>query len=481
MTTPTPDNSESDEQGKAAPDSSTPAEPTPTEPTPAEPAPAEPTPAEAETPAPAQAPAEPVAADRSLGTVVRNVFTADNSAVVTFLAIVLSLAVGAVLIVLSNTGTMDKAGYFFASPGDFFSSAWQDISSAYSSLFKGAIFDPSTLSGTPAQFFGPITTTLEYATPLIFGGLGISVAFRAGMFNIGGQGQTIVGAIFTSYVAFQWTSLPGVLHLLVTVVAGLVGGMLYAGVVGWLKARRGAHEVIVTIMLNYVALFFLGSYLLSTSVFHDPAHAGQAISKPASPSAVLPHLFGSSLNTDVGLLLALAATFGVAWFFRRSKLGFEVRAVGLTPSAARTAGINVGRVQIASMMISGALMGMIGVTQTIGLANPNNNSIAPNIDAGLGFAAITVALLGRTKPWGVVWAALLFGALQAGGALMQTQAQVSIEIITVVQALIVIFVAAPRLVAEIFRLRESKVVEGPASPTPPSPDPFHTTTAGDQA
>ncbi|MFC1409004.1 ABC transporter permease [Streptacidiphilus sp. N1-12] len=442
-------------------------------PAPEQPAAAEPGPAK---------PADP-GQDRSLGTVLRNVFTAENSALVTTLAIVLSLVVGAVLIVLSNTATMDKAAYFFADPGDFLSSAWDNISSAYSSLFKGAIFDPGTLAGTPSQFFGPITNTLEYATPLIFGGLGISVAFRAGMFNIGGQGQTIIGAIFTSYVAFSWTSLPGVLHLVVTVVAGLVGGLLYGGVVGWLKAKRGAHEVIVTIMLNYVAYLLLGGWLLNTSVFHSTKNAGQAISKEADPDAVLPHLFGSGLNTDFGLLLALAATFLTAWFFNRSKLGFEVRAVGLTPSAARTAGINVARVQIASMLISGALMGMIGVTQTIGLANPNNNAIAPNIDAGLGFTAITVALLGRTKPWGVVWAALLFGALQAGGALMQTQAQVSIEIITVVQAMIVIFVAAPRLVKEIFRLRETRVDvdKSPAPPPPVSPDPFHATSAGGQA
>ncbi|WP_084718466.1 ABC transporter permease [Streptacidiphilus carbonis] len=462
MTTPTPDQNSSEETPPPA--AGTPATPEPVE-----------------QPATAQPTADP-GSDRSLGTVIRNVFTAENSAMVTFLAIVLSLVVGAVLIVLSNTATMDKAGYFFASPGDFLSSAWGDISSAYSSLFKGAIFDPATVSGTPSQFFGPITTTLEYATPLIFGGLGISVAFRAGMFNIGGQGQTIIGAIFTSYAAFTFTSLPGALHLIVTVLAGLVGGMLFGGIVGWLKAMRGAHEVIVTIMLNYVALLLLGGWLLNTGAFHDPTHAGQAISKPADPDAVLPHLFGSGLNTDIGLLLALLATVAVAWFFQRSKLGFEVRAVGLTPSAARTAGINVRRVQIASMLISGALMGMIGVTQTIGLANPNNNAIAPNIDAGLGFTAITVALLGRTKPWGVVWAALLFGALQAGGALMQTQAQVSIEIITVVQAMIVIFVAAPRLVKEIFRLRATKIEKGAApTATPPSPDPFHTTSVGGQA
>ncbi|MEY9876497.1 ABC-type uncharacterized transport system permease subunit [Streptacidiphilus sp. MAP12-33] len=438
-------------------------------------------------PAAAPTPAKPAAPkpSRDWGTVVRNVFTAENSATVTFLAIVLALVVGAIMIVLSNTDTMNQLGYFFASPTDFLSSAWNDVSSAYSSLFKGAIFDPATVSGTPAQFFGPISNTLEYATPLIFGGLAISVAFRAGMFNIGGQGQLIVGAIFASYVGFSWTALPGLLHMFAAVLAGIVGGMLYGGVVGWLKAYRGAHEVIVTIMLNYVAFLFLGGWLLNTSVFHDAAAAGQAVGKPATPSAVLPHLFGDQLFTDIGLVFALIATAAVAWFFKRSKLGFEVRAVGLRPSAARTAGINVSRVQIAAMLISGALMGLIGVTQTLGLANPNNNSLSPNLDAGLGFTAITVALLGRTKPWGCVWASLLFGALQAGGALMQTQAQVSIEVITVIQALIVIFVAAPQLVKEIFHLRAHKIDTGAkGEDAPPPVDPFHTdttTAAGGEA
>ena len=222
MTTPEPE--------PTAPDASVPDAPNPT--------PEGATPDTPEAPAAEQSAAEQPAAgsspvgkqpeggdDRSLTTVVRNVFTAENTWLVTFLAIVLSLVVGSVLIVLSNTETMDKASYFFSDPSDFLSSAWDNISSAYSSLFKGAIFDPATVSGTPEQFFGPITNTLEYATPLIFGGLGISVAFRAGMFNIGGQGQTIIGAIFTSYVAFEWTSLPGALHLIVAVLAGLVGGM----------------------------------------------------------------------------------------------------------------------------------------------------------------------------------------------------------------------------------------------------------------
>lgn len=392
------------------------------------------------------------------GRIIRNVWTAENGTLVTILAIVCALVVGAIMIVLSDTTAMSELGYFTSAPGDFLSTAWHDIANGYRDLFEGSIFNPAQLSGTPSQFFGPITSTLEYATPLIFGGLSVTVAFRAGMFNIGGQGQIIIGAIFTSYAAFTFTALPGVLHMIVSILAGMLGGLLLGAVVGWLKAKRGAHEVIVTIMLNYVMSFFL-AWVLYTSVFHDPSprENGVQISKPAPHNAVLPHLFGPNLNTDVGLVIALAAALVTSWFFTRSKLGFQVKAVGLNPAAARTAGISVARVQIYAFVISGALMGLVGVTQTLGLLNPNAHAVNTSVDAGIGFNAITVALLGRTRPWGVVGAALLFGALEAGGSVMQTHDQISVNIIAVVQALIVIFVAAPKLIKEIFRLRATRV------------------------
>ncbi|HEV3168907.1 MAG TPA: ABC transporter permease [Actinocrinis sp.] len=385
------------------------------------------------------------------GASLQNIFSAENSILVTVLAIVLALIVGAILMVVSDTSAMSKADYFFQSPGDFLSAAWHDISTGYSALFKGAIFDPKTVNGTPSQFFGPITGTLLDATPLIFGGLAVSLAFRGGLFNIGGQGQLIMGAIFAGYVGFAW-HLPTGLHVIVAVIAGAIGGGLYGLLVGVLKAWRGAHEVIVTIMFNYAAFLFLG-WLLNANGFHDPHVFGQAVSKPVDPNARLPHLFGDSVPTDISLVIAIAAAVVVSWFFRRSKLGFEVRALGFNPFAARTAGINVGRTRILTMALSGLLFGLVGVCQTLGTANANNNSLSPNIDANLGFTAITVALLGRNKPWGIVWAALLFGAFDAGAPIMQASAGIRVEIVSVIEALIVIFVAAPRLVQEIFRLR----------------------------
>jgi simple sugar transport system permease protein len=440
---------------------------------------AEPTPADLKPPTPQAAAVEshvteshvteshvaesPDAETSDWGRIARNLFTAESTPMVTLLAIVLALIVGAILIIISDPVAMRELGYFFSRPSDFFHTAWHDISRGYTDLFKGSIFNPAFVHGTPSQFFGPITSTLEDATPLIFGGLAVTVAFRAGMFNIGGQGMTISGAIGAAYVAFAWTGLPGALQLIVAIVGGIFGGVLLGGLVGWLKAKRGAHEVVVTIMLNYVMFFFISNYLLTTSAFHDPAKGSQAISKPAAPNAILPHLFGPSLNTDFGLVIALAATVLVAWFFKRSKLGFEIRAVGLNPAAARTNGISVARVQIWAMVISGGLMGLIGMSQVLGLNNPSNNALSPNIDAGLGFNAITVALLGRTKPWGVVWAALLYGAFQAGAATMQANDGISTDIISVIEALIVIFVSAPQLIKEIFRLRSRGVATAGAA------------------
>ncbi|MBA9001140.1 ABC transporter permease [Thermomonospora cellulosilytica] len=368
--------------------------------------------------------------------------------VVTVLAVLLAMLVGAVLIIVSDPEVTATFGYFFARPSDAITASWEAVSTAYQALFRGAIFNPDA-TATFTDVLRPISETLTEATPLIFGGLAVGLAFRAGLFNIGGQGQLIMGAIATTWVGFTLDA-PGIVALPAAVLAGLAGGALYGGLVGWLKARTGSHEVIVTIMLNYVAFLLLG-YLIGSEAFRDPDNP-QPISKPVNEAARLPHLFGDSLRVNAGLLLALAAVVFTWWLLNRSTLGFQLRAVGANPNAARTAGMSVGYGQTMAMLISGGLMGLVGVSQVLGTANANN-ALTQQIDAGLGFTAITVALLGRASPVGTVAAALLFGALQAGGREMQAAAGVSIEIVTVIQALIVLFVAAPALVRGIFRLR----------------------------
>jgi simple sugar transport system permease protein len=373
--------------------------------------------------------------------------SAWDTALVTVLSFITALVISAILIAISDQQTRSSFKYFGHYPGDTFRFAWSAIWHTYQALFYGAIFNPHTASnGTLAGYLGPISETLTDATPLIAGGLAVGLAFRAGLFNIGGQGQIILGAIFAGFVGFHW-HLPVVLHLIVAILAGILGGALWGGLSGFLKAKTGAHEVITTIMLNYVAVNLLG-YLLSVKGFQAPPY-GQAISNPVDHNATLPLLLGGTLRVHLGLILSLAAAAFVWWLLKYSRLGFRLRAVGANPFAAKTAGMHVENSYIVVMLLSGALCGLAGVSQVLG----TNPQITGDIDAGIGFDAITVALLGRANPVGTVFAGLLFGALHAGGPMMQQYAP--IELVQVIQSLIVLFIAAPAVIRAIFRLKTS--------------------------
>jgi general nucleoside transport system permease protein len=374
-------------------------------------------------------------------------FRSGNSIVVTLLAFLVAALIGAVLIALADPDTQAASKYFFSYPWDTFTAGFRAVGDGYGALLEGAVFNPNTAShGTVAGILGPISETLVNATPLILGGLSVGLAFRAGLFNIGGQGQIILGAMFAGYVGFAW-NLPPVIHLLVAIVAGILGGALWGGLSGFLKARTGAHEVITTIMLNYVAVYLL-AYLLSIRGFQRPPY-GQAISKVVDHSAMFPHLLGSSVRVNASLIVALLAAVGVWWLLTRSTLGFRLRAVGANQFAARTAGMSVERSYITVMVLAGALSGLAGVAQILG----TNSAITQDIDAGIGFDAITVALLGRGKAGGIVMAGLLFGALRAGGVQMQSSTGTPIDLVQVIQSLIVLFIAAPAVIRAIFRIK----------------------------
>jgi simple sugar transport system permease protein len=418
---------------------------TPTPTTTTEPEPGrEPAPAGAATPPPVEPPAGAPRSRRR-----------GDTTLVTVLAITVALVIGAVLIALSDSDVLNAFGYFFAAPGDAVSASWSAISDAYSALFQGAIVNPETIravadgDGSVSTVFGPLSETVVTATPLICAGLSVSLAFRSGLFNIGGEGQVAVGAITAGYVGFAW-HLPPVLHLAAAVLAGVVGGAAWGFIAGWLKARTGAHEVITTIMLNYIALYLL-LYLLGTPRFQRPGRS-DAISYEVDGDARLPHLAGSNLRLHAGILLALAAAGVVAWLLHRSTLGFRLRAVGANPDAARSAGMSVERTFVLAMLLAGGLAGLAGATQVLGTAY----TLTPGVSANIGFDAITVALLGRATPGGTVLAGLLFGALRAGGVQMQAQTGTPIDVVTVIQALIVIFIAAPPLIRAIFRLRAAR-------------------------
>jgi ABC-type uncharacterized transport system permease subunit len=368
-----------------------------------------------------------------------------GSAMISILAVVLAMLVGGILIAATSPQVQAAAGYFFARPGDTFQAIWDSVSGAYSSLFQGSIYNfrrPGFENG-----IRPLTDTLNFATPLIAAGLGVAVAFRVGLFNIGGQGQILFGAAAAGYVGFAW-HLPAGIHIVVAILAGIVAGGFWAAIVGVLKARTGAHEVIVTIMLNYVA-FYLISFLLRTPGALQAPGSTNPKSAPMLPTAIFPKLLGGSYNLNFGFILVIAATVVVWYLINKSSLGFKFRAVGLNPHASRVAGIGVERIYVYAMVISGALIGLAGVAQVLGTVTTGFTS---GIDAGIGFDAITVALLGRSRPVGVFIAGLLFGALKAGGYSMQAANGITIDIVLVVQSLIVLFIAAPPLVRAVFRL-----------------------------
>jgi len=361
----------------------------------------------------------------------------------TFLAIVLAFVVGAVLIILTNEQFLSSVGYIFSRPSDAISAAVNAVVDGYGALFRGSILNWE--GDTFAEVVRPLTETLRLATPLIAAGLGIALSFRVGMFNIGGQGQLLFGAGFAGFVSFQ-LHLPFPLHLLVAIVVGIIGAAAYGALVGFLKARTGANEVIVTIMLNYIA-FYLLTYLMRTPVLQDPTAGGTPKTPAPDTSAQLPLLFGGDFALHWGFVLVIGATFLFWWLMERSTLGYRFRAVGLNPSAALTAGINVNRIYVVAMALSAAFVGIAGVTQALG----RSAGFTPTVDAGIGFDAITVALLGGSTAGGVFLAGLLFGAMKAGGPAMQI-ADVPPELLGVVQGLIVLLIAAPPLVRAIFRL-----------------------------
>ncbi|TDO86074.1 nucleoside ABC transporter membrane protein [Enemella evansiae] len=380
----------------------------------------------------------------------RSTRTAWTEIITTAVAFVMAFVVGAIVMIVSDAEVMTKWSYLIYRPGDALAASWEKVSGAYGALFVGA------LGG-----WGPITETTAQAAPLICAGLGVGLAFRAGLFNIGAQGQAIWGATLGAYAGFGW-HLPPVIHLVVAIAFGMLGGAIWGGIVGVLKARTGAHEVIVTIMMNYIAAKML-EWLLTTPAFQRPGRT-DPISPIVDWNATMPRLEGSQLH--LGFFIALLAAVAVWWLLDRSTTGFAIRAVGQNPHAAATAGMSVARTTTITMTLAGALAGLAGVMYALA---PGVAGTPVPLSAGLvgtvGFDAITVALLGRSRPLGIVLAGLLFGGLHAGGLAMQSMAGTPLTLTTLLQALIVLFVAAPGLVRTVFpwlKGRRTRPVAGAA-------------------
>jgi simple sugar transport system permease protein len=323
-----------------------------------------------------------------------------------------------------------------------------DPLAAYSGLFAGAFGSGRAWS-----------TTLREMTPLILTGLSVAVAFKAGLFNIGAAGQFLMGTIASVAVGVHFEGLPAAIHLPLALLAGIVGGMLWGAIPGLLKVYTGAHEVIVTIMLNYVAALFAGWTVYAGGTqgqrpgpLWDPTAGAISETADVFASAQIPWIAGPPHRLHWGIVLALLVAILIWWLIYKTVLGFEIRTVGQNARAARYAGMQVPRMIVLAMMIAGGLAGLAGAIETLGL----NHKFAPEFSGAVGFDGITVALLGQTHPLGVVLAAFMLGALDAGAARMQFESGVASDIIQVIQALVLVFVAAPDIIRAIYHIRRRR-------------------------
>jgi len=362
----------------------------------------------------------------------------------TIVSVILGFAVGAFFMIISNREFLQSMGYFFADPLASFRAAGDVVSAGYGALFQGSIYNANA-----ATFEGsirPLTETLRLAGPLIAAGLGIGLGFRVGLFNIGGTGQLVSGLIWATFVATR-IELPPVIHFVVAIVAAIVGAALVGAFVGFLKARTGANEVITTIMLNYIIVSFFNFLLTDNALLQGATAGGYTKSDPAFENARLPYLLGEAYALNLGFVLAIVAVVVYWWLMERSTIGFRLRAVGFNPSAAKTAGINVERTYILALGLSAAFVGIAAANQALS----STGGVTPTSHAGIGFDAITVALLGGSSATGVLLAGLLFGAFKAGSSAIQIVG-ISPDVLGIVQGAIVLFIAAPPLIRAIFRL-----------------------------
>jgi simple sugar transport system permease protein len=329
------------------------------------------------------------------------------------LAIVTALAIGALII--WSTGA--------------------SVVSAYSGLYQGALGSPRA-----------IASTLVDATPYIFAGLAVAFGFKCGLFNIGVEGQLGIGSMCAAVAGFAITGLPMIIHLPLAILAGLLGGAIWGAIPGYLRARTGAHEVITTIMFNYISIR-LTDYLIK-GPFRDTSS-----SAPRTPfiaaEARLPFLFGPDYRLHAGFIIAVLVAFFIWWLLQKTTVGFEVRTVGANPDAAKYAGMSITRNFVLAMGISGGLAGLAGASQVLGL----EHNLKAAFSAGYGFDSIAIALLAKSNPIAIIPAAIFWGALRNGAGLMQLQSGISINLINIVQALVIVFVAAPQIVRWIYRIK----------------------------
>ncbi len=373
------------------------------------------------------------------------------------LAVLTGFIIGALVIAVSNDAVIAAYQNFFHAPGAALAATWNAVATAYGALFLGSIGSFTEIYHGIQSYYAtgdskslllaiyPFTESLATVTPYILAGLAVAVGFKCGLFNIGAEGQFGIGALCSAFVGYSIHGLPWYIHLPLALLAGAAGGAVWGAIPGLLKGLTGAHEVVNTIMMNYI------SFRLSDWLLNGPMKATGY--RPLTPvienSAMLPRFFPDPLRFNWGFFLALAMAVFVYWFLFKTTLGFEIRAVGANPDGARYAGMNIVKNFVIAMTLSGGLAGLAGATQVLGI----DHWVGQGFSAGYGFDSIAIALLGQSHPLGVVLAALLWGTLRSGATSMQSLAGVPIEIISIIQGLVIVFVAAPAVIRWIYRIR----------------------------
>ena len=380
---------------------------------------------------------------------------AKSPLTVTFLSIFTGLIIGGLLVVVTSEdvysafGTSIWAGIVASAKA-----AW----STYEALFYGSFGNPGkiieAIRGGDGEVirraFNPFFESLVTSIPYIFAGLAVALGFRVGLFNIGAEGQLFVGAIASVVAAIYIKGLPPIIHIPLSLLAGFIGGGLWGFIPGWLKAATGGHEVINTIMMNYIA-FRLSEYLLRGPL-QDP-EGFSPVSAPIQDSAKLYRFFDSPIRFHLGFFIALIIAYLVYLLLFKTTWGYTLRTVGANPRAAKYAGMNIIQSTILAMFLSGGLAGLAGTTEVLGV----NHNLALAFSSGYGFDAIALALLGKSHPTGVVLSAILFGFLRNGAIQMQLSAGIPIDIISILQAIILAFIAAPAIIRTIYRLKEPEI------------------------
>jgi simple sugar transport system permease protein len=381
-----------------------------------------------------------------------------NMVAIPLLAILTGLIIGAILIMATSTSVYDAfRESFWLGLG----TAWNEVFRGYQALFTGSIGDPvrviNALSsgdeGAIRSALNPFLESLVQATPYIFAGLAVALGFRSGLFNIGVEGQLFIGAACATFVGYSITGLPGIIHMPLAFLAGALGGALWGFIPGLLKATTGGHEVINTIMMNYIA-FRLTEWLLSGPMTR-PESGGMPISPLIQESAHIPQFFKTPIRFHLGFFIALGFAWLIWWLLFKTKWGLNLRTVGANPRAAKYAGLSVAKSYMIGMALSGGLAGLAGAVQILAV----NRSMALGLSSGYGFDSIALALIGNNHPLGVVLASILFGVLRNGATRMMVVSRIPIDIVDVLQAIILMFVAAPAIIRSLYRLRKPKQEE----------------------